>query len=269
MKKDPVSDLLYREWKAREVRAVLVLVHGLGAHSGRWNAFGEFFAKRGISSYALELKGFGETEHHKGYIDSFDTYLADIKRLTEIAKSENKDAKIFLLGESLGALIAIITAKENPSLFSGLACISPAFSSKLRLSIFDYARILAALIYNPKKHFVLPFNSAMCTRDENYRLSMDADKREHRLATPRFFILSLKAQLKSSSPKDWPKLPTLFLVAGKDKMVSTKAIKKVFGNLKVGDKVIIDYPEMYHSISVDLGKEKAFEDIFIWLEKRI
>jgi len=269
MKKDPESALLYREWKTPPAKAILLLIHGLGAHSGRWDALGRFFSEHSVSSYALELKGFGETKDYKGHIDSFNTYLADVKRLAEIAKRENESANVFLLGESLGALIAILTAKENPPLFNGLICISPAFVSKLNFSVLDYARILTYLLCNPKKHFNIPFNSAMCTRDKAYCEAMDKDVREHRLATPKFFLNTLKAQTKTASSKNWPDIPVLFLIAGEDRLIDTKVSRKVFESLKIKDKNLIEYPEMYHSISIDIEKEKAFRDILTWLEKRI
>ena len=269
MNKDPESGLLYRRWNATQAKAVLILAHGLGAHSGRWSALGKFFAERGVSSYALELKGFGETPDLKGHIDSFDTYLADLKRLAEIAISENDALKVFLCGESLGALIVILAVKRNPHLFEGLICISPAFLSKMKLSFRIYAGILTGLLFNPRKQFEVSFNSGMCTRDEAQMDVMDRDEREHRFATPKLFLNTLKAQAESASLRNWPEMPVLFLTAGDDKLVDTKSSVKVFNGIKIKDKEMIEYPEMYHSISIDLGKEKAFKDILAWLEKRI
>jgi alpha-beta hydrolase superfamily lysophospholipase len=65
------------------------------------------------------------------------------------------------------------------------------------------------------------------------------------------------------------KTPVLFLLAGKDLLVDPRESESVFKKLKIKDKTLIKYPEMLHALSIDLGREKVFEDIFSWLTKRI
>jgi alpha-beta hydrolase superfamily lysophospholipase len=64
-------------------------------------------------------------------------------------------------------------------------------------------------------------------------------------------------------------VPTLFLAAGDDKLVFTDATKKVFASLVSSDKKLIEYPQMYHSLSIDIGRDKVFEDIAQWVRERI
>ena len=66
------------------------MVHGLGAHTGRWEFLGDFFQKNNISSYGLELKGFGQTRGERGHIDSLDTYFRDIRSLYDIIKRKTR-----------------------------------------------------------------------------------------------------------------------------------------------------------------------------------
>ena len=80
---DQKTGIMYRLWEHPDPEAVLLLVHGLGAHSGRWDPLSEYFLKNNISSYALELKGFGSTEGPRGHIDTFATYFNDINRFYE------------------------------------------------------------------------------------------------------------------------------------------------------------------------------------------
>ena len=58
---DEETGIMYREWDGREAKTAFLLVHGLGAHSARWESMALYMARQGLSSYALELKGFGET----------------------------------------------------------------------------------------------------------------------------------------------------------------------------------------------------------------
>lgn len=246
----------YRQWSHPAPRAVFLLVHGLGAHNGRWEALADFLLNKGISSYAIASR-------------SPENFYRDILRLYEIASKDNPGKDIFLAGESLGAVISFLLAIDRPELFAGLVCFSPAFRSRLKLPLSDYLNIFTSLFYNPKKTFKVPFDSSMCTRDPDYRKKMDSDARESRIASSRSLVGTILSQVRANLLKGRLKIPVLFLVALDDKIVYPEASIEVFKNLKVEDKTLFKYPGMYHSLSVELGKEKVFEDLLSWAEKRI
>ena len=244
-----------------------MLVHGLGAHTERWEALADFFQKNNISSYALELKGFGRTQGERGDVDSLDTYFRDIRVLYDIIRQENPNKKIFLLGESMGALICFLFAVSAPRLFSGLVCISPAFAGKLRFNLWTYIAIAIALVFNPKRHFQVPIIPEMCTRDINYQKLIDADPLDKHTATARLYWNIIKAQQRVKSLTDKVIPPLLVFTAEEDTVVDSLATRKIFNSLRIKDKEIINYPGMRHALSVDLGKEKVFGNILHWLDK--
>lgn len=263
------EEILYSEWKLHDPKAALLLVHGLGAHSGRWDFLAEFFLKYNFSSYGIELKGFGKTKGLKGHVDSLDTYLRDILTLRNIITQENPNKKIFIIGESMGALLAFLIAGGEKRFFDGIICISPAFKSRLRFSVIECIKILLSFICCPKKQLSIKFTSAMCTRDKEYQKVMDSESREHRLATLGLLLNLARAQLKAKKLKDKIKVPLLFLLAGEDKLVDPRPVKRLFDSLKLEDKTIFIYPEMYHALSIDIGREKVFRDILKWAEERV
>jgi alpha-beta hydrolase superfamily lysophospholipase len=248
---------------------VLLLIHGLGAHNGRWEFLADFLLQNEFSSYAIDLRGFGKSPDLKGHIDSIDIYIDDLHRLYQIIREENKGKKIFVVGESAGALLGILLASLETEDLAGLACFSPAFKSRLKFSFLDYLKVYTALLYNPKKKFSMPFNAQMCTRDLNYQKFMEEDPAEHRVATARLLVETLKAQASAQALITKLDIPVLFLVAGEDRIVDPQAARKVFQGLKTPDKEIIEYPQMYHSLSIELEREKVFADILQWLEKRL
>ena len=260
--------ILYRDWRLSEPGAVLLMVHGLG-HSGRWEFLAEFFFKKNISSYAIELKGFGETQGLKGHVDSLDTYLDDIEILRNIITRENPGKKIFLLGESMGGLIVFLMASKRPGLFDGVACISPAIKSKIRFSVFGYIDIFLNYLMRPEKQYKVKLDSSMCTRDIEYKKIMDSNPSEHRLVTSNLLANLARAQVEICRLKDSITVPLLFLVSGNDILVDADRTKRFFNCLGAKDKKIIIYPEMYHALSIDIGREKVFGDILNWMEGKI
>lgn len=267
MQEDARSKIIFKKWDDAHPKAVFLLVHGLGAHSGRWDFLGEYFLKQGYSSYSVELKGFGKTNDLKGHIGSFKTYYKDILSLYKIIKCEHPGKKVYILGESMGALIAYMTVLKYGELFDGLICISPAFASRIKFPLPQMIAMVLSLVHSQKKQFTVPFTAEMCTRDAEYRKIMDANPDEHRFVTPRLLFEVILAQLAGSMNADKLRVPVLFLLAGDDKdlLVDPITAKRVFKKLKIGDKKLIQYPEMLHALSIELGREKVFEDILEWV----
>lgn len=261
------NGIMYRTWGPRETpKAVFLLVHGLGAHSGRWEFFGEFFASRGYVSYAIELKGYGMTPGVRGYVDSFETYYRDIAALAETAGKEHPGKKIYLVGESMGGLIAYLHASSSDARWDGLVCLSPAFKSRLPLGWATYAAIFMSFYLTPTRQFRMPFTSAMCTRDAAYRAVMDMSLAENRLASARMLGLILFGQMKARGAGRRCRVPLFFLLAGDDAIVDPAAAAEIFDRSRCPQKEIVRYPEMHHSLSVELGREKVFGDILRWVE---
>ncbi|MBN1793992.1 MAG: alpha/beta fold hydrolase [Candidatus Omnitrophica bacterium] len=259
----------YKRWDALSPKACLLVVHGLGGHTGRWDLFANFFLKHAVTTYAVALRGFGETGGLKGHVGSFSVYCDDIYRLRSIIHAEYPDKKIFLLGESLGGLLAFLAVAEKGDFFDGLLTLSPAFKSRLRFSFLRHLDIFLSLLYNPRKQFTMPFDAQMCTRDTAVQEMMNSDASEHRQATARMLFNIVTAQFLSSSLACTVTLPVLFLIAGRDMLIDPGASTHIFEKIASKDKTIIHYPEMYHALSIDLGREKVFGDILEWIGERI
>ncbi|MDD5538486.1 MAG: lysophospholipase [Candidatus Omnitrophica bacterium] len=267
---DKVTRVIYRLWACPSPDAVFLLVHGLGAYGGRWERLASYFLQNSISSYAIDLRGFGETPDAKGHVDSFNLYFKDILALCDIIKSESGGKPIFLVGESMGGLVSFLLAERQPDAFAGLVCLSPAFKSRLKFGWWAHVRILFFWLIHVKRPVDVPFTYAMCMRDNEYIKQMEHDSREHRYATPQLLLHIFFAGLRARFFPGALKIPVLFLAAGvHDVFVDPAAVKKVYGLLQARDKEFIEYPEMFHALSMDLGREQVFQDILRWVRVRM
>ena len=252
-------NLSYKTWAHPSPRCVAFLVHGLGSNSTWWEASAQFFLKNNISSCAIDLR------HH----NSFKEFSLAIKELLAIIRKDNPGCKIFAVGESMGALIILSMALNDSALFDGLICVSPAFDSKAPLKLPDYFKIFSPIFYEPNKRHKLPVRSDMCTRDPVHLKMIEATYDNDVMQTSKvlfdIFITQIYMRIFTIKLES----PLLFLIAGDDKLVYIKASKKVFEKIKAKDKSIIEYPGMYHSLSIDLGREKVFQDILNWITVRI
>jgi alpha-beta hydrolase superfamily lysophospholipase len=251
-------------------KAVFLLVHGLGAHSARWDFLAESFARRGYASYAIELRGFGAApERPRGHVASFRVWDRDILALREMIGQDFPGKKVFLLGESMGGLIAYNLAGLNPGMFAGQVLIAPAFKNGMKFPLGAYVKMVLFLPFNPKFVVDVPFTSEMATRDPEYAAVMNANPDEVRVASLKLLAGFLPLQSKAGRLARKLDAPTLFLVPGVDHLVDERAGRKVFAKLALADKTLIEYPEMFHALSIDLGREKVFRDILDWTDKRV
>ena len=100
--------LHYRSWPAPAERAVLLVSHGLGEHGGRYAQVAEELAAHGITVHAIDHRGHGRSEGRRGHVAHFGEFVRDFETFrVAVAKEHPSGAPLFLLGHSMGGLIAI------------------------------------------------------------------------------------------------------------------------------------------------------------------
>ncbi len=265
----PQTDIRYRDWPLPDPSAVLLLVHGLGAHTERWEFLARFFLEQNIASFAIALKGFSEAVMLEGQIDSFQVYYKDMQRSSSYLRDKYPNKKIFMVGESLGGLGSFLAAILVPHICDGLVCLSPAFKSALKYKPLDYLKMYWSLIFNASRGFETPFSSSMLTRDAEYQRKMEADPRELRTTSVELLFQIVWEQVHARWLANRLRIPVLFQLAGKDTVVRSEESKKVFAKIESKDKQLIEYPELHHALSIEVGKEKVFEDMGKWMKARL
>ena len=100
--------------------AVLLVVHGLAEHSGRYTNPVNYFVPKGYAVYSFDLAGHGKSDGKRGYVERFTNYVDDVKTYYDIVKQHNKGTKIFLVGHSMGGTIATAYAIKHQDELNGL-----------------------------------------------------------------------------------------------------------------------------------------------------
>src|SRR3954469_12713524 len=79
-----------KSWQPKEkARGIMILIHGFNAHSGYMVWPGEQFSSDGFATYALDLRGRGQPEGERFFVEKFQDYLDDVDTLVEMARNEN------------------------------------------------------------------------------------------------------------------------------------------------------------------------------------
>lgn len=257
-----------RTWKPESSpRAVMVLIHGFNAHSGYMTWPAEQLAAAGIACYALDLRGRGQSEGERFYVEEFTDYLGDVGKLVNIARTENPGLPVYLLGHSAGGVIATSYVYEHQDTIAGLVCHSFAFDVGLphlvQLALEGIAKIV------PHLH-VFSLNNADFSRDPEHVERMNNDPLIHKESQPaetaRVMLLAAEA-LKEHMPNF--RVPVFIIHGTDDKATRSAGSQYFFDNAGSKDKTLRLYEGHYHDLLADLDKEKVMADILAWLDERI
>jgi acylglycerol lipase len=114
--KDGVS-LLVQSWRPKqgEVKAVVVVVHGLKDYSDRYAGFAHALTQHGYAVHALDLRGHGDSGGDRVWVERFSDYLDDLQRFVEKVQAEEPGKPLFLFGHSMGgAVVTLFTLTRHP-----------------------------------------------------------------------------------------------------------------------------------------------------------
>jgi alpha-beta hydrolase superfamily lysophospholipase len=263
--------LYYQRWAgAAPPRAILALVHGYLEHGGRYRFVVDHFAPRGFTVYVFDHRGHGRSEGRRGYIDSFDQYLQDLDRyLVTIQEREGDGSKLFLVGHSLGGLVSLRYAIDNPEGLAGVVASSPYLRNKVPVSAAKLfvARVLSRL--SPAMAMEANLDSAALSHDPEVVRAHEKDPLVLRKFTVRWTTETLRAQEIALSRAPDLQIPCLLLQAGDDQIADPQASRAFFERMTALDKEWRLYEGYHHEVFNEVGRERVFRDLEEWLGKRL
>jgi len=260
---DTAPPIPARTWGlASDCRAAALLVHGLGAHSGWYEALGRRLKVRGIFSLAYDQVGFGKRSGEELMMKQ--QWLDDLKEAYEYLRSTVGDKPIFIIGNSMGALVALRSmATTNPS---GLVMFSPGFDGHPDTFTMSYkAKTLLTALLKPDTPVKLPYTTDQITREPMVRgwLNNDADSR---LVLPARMLLEL-LKLTEETKNTGKKLPSpLFMfTAGQEKIVNNLVSEAIFARLVAPRKQKHHFPEAWHDLMFDPVLDELVDILAAWM----
>ena len=94
-------------------RAVVIIVPGFNAHSGYYAWVAEQFAATGLAVYAVDLRGRGNSDGERFYVNDFEDYVSEVASVVALAKSGEPGLPFFLLGHSAGGVVSCLYTLEH------------------------------------------------------------------------------------------------------------------------------------------------------------
>ncbi|XP_032267945.1 monoglyceride lipase isoform X1 [Phoca vitulina] len=264
--------LFCRYWKPTGTPKALIFVsHGAGEHCGRYDELAQMLVGLGLLVFAHDHVGHGQSEGDRMVVSDFQVFIRDVLQHVDTMQKNYPGLPVFLLGHSMGGAIAILTAVERPSHFSGMVLISPlVLASPESATTF---KVFAAKVLN----LVLPnmslgsIDSNMLSRNKTEVDLYNSDPLNCRAGLKVCFVIQLLnavARVERALPK--LTLPFLLLQGSADGLCDSKGAYLLMESAKSQDKTLKIYEGAYHVLHKELPEvtNSVFHEINLWVSQR-
>jgi alpha-beta hydrolase superfamily lysophospholipase len=264
-------EIFFQKWVADKAKAVVILVHGLGEHSGRYENLLKSFADKKISVFAIDHRGHGKSDGKKGHIDSFMDYVYDLKLFLEFIKEENKGLPVIIYGHSMGGVVAAKYAMTYPDYLSMLVLSSPAFSSALKVPAWKTA--IASFFSSRISSLTLPngLSASDISHDGDIIAAYENDPLVHNKITVRWVVEFLRAGQECINNAGIIKKPLLVFHGKEDRIADYNASEKFFSSASSAVKKLFIFEGLFHETinETQSERDKVLNDVTGWILRNI
>jgi alpha-beta hydrolase superfamily lysophospholipase len=253
----------YRRYAAKgELRARLIVLHGIQSHGGWYPRSCSQLANAGFEVNFLERRGCGLNDVKRGDAPSFRRLLDDIG---EFIDAMPNDKPRILIGISWGGKTAAAFQYRHPGRIDGLALLCPGFFPVMRPGFFQRLWIGRCAFRNPTKLFPIPLNDpALFTESERWRDYLRNDPLALHEATARMMFLSNSIDIYLKRARKRVRTPTLLMLAEKDRIIDNAKTRRFVEKFRV-DKKILEYPGAHHTLEFEAEDHPFVGDLIAWL----
>lgn len=260
------SEIFYREWNYQPQQKSIIIIHRGHEHSERLNDIAQSPQFSNYTIFAFDLRGHGYTKTPTSSI--FMDYVRDLDSFSKFLQSkyEVKISDIFVLANSIGGVVASAWAHDFAPNIAGMALLAPAFRINL---IVPLANEMITLGTKLKKGLIIKsyVKSTMLTHDPEQQKAYDTDPLITRSIDAELLIDLAKAGKRLVEDAEAIDTPTLILSAEKDHVVFNKDQKNFHDKLDTDLKKYEIFPNFFHGILFDTGKEIVYDKIKDFAEK--
>jgi acylglycerol lipase len=232
-------------------RAVMVLVHGMSEHSGRYDHVGRYLAARGIAVHALDHRGHGRSGGETGTVEEFGHFLDDLSAFLTMVRTEETSGPMILLGHSMGGLIVSAYLLERAPQPDLVVLSGPA---------------------------IVPIVEAGPRRIDATRLSRDPEAQRAYLEDPLVLRERVKEELFYKLAEGVMLLvgrageirqPLLLIHGTDDRLCSAEGAEMWVRSSSSSDITVELYAEGRHEMFNDINSDEVLAGLWSWLDARI
>jgi acylglycerol lipase len=264
------ANIYYQAWLPEgDAKAVLFIVHGLGEHCGRYMNVVDHFVPLGYAVYGLDHIGHGKSEGTREFVQSFEDFTNTLTIYFNMVTEWQTGKPVFLVGHSMGGLIASHYLLDYQANFKGAVISAPAVkvSDSISQTTIIMGKILSALA---PKMGLLGLDANGISRDKEVVEAYVNDPLVFHGKTPaRLAAELLKAMLRVTAEAHNITLPLLIVQGGEDKLVDPDGAQMLYDKASSEDKTIKVYEGLYHEVFNEPERAIVLKDVETWLAAHV
>ncbi|HEY74831.1 MAG TPA: alpha/beta hydrolase [Thermoflexia bacterium] len=262
-------ELYYQRWRPEgEPKAVLVIVHGFGEHSGRYGNVVDWLVPKGYAVYGFDLRGHGRSPGQRGYIHRWAEYREDVRAFLTFVQEQEPGRPLFLMGHSMGGLIVLDYALHHPEGLQGVIGSGPALA---QTGVSPFLVALGRLFsrFWPRFGLDTKLDATAISRDPAVVDAYVNDPLVHSVATARLGAEMTETMEWVNAHAADLRVPLLILHGGADRLVPPEASRAFLERVALEDKTYHEYEGYYHEPHNEVGWERPLADLEAWLEDHL
>ena len=263
-------ELFFHRWQTADgmqPKARIALLHGLGEHGGRYDAFALALNDAGIELIAVDLRGHGKSSGERAFVRVFDDYLSDAEVLLEAcAATPPADTPLFLMGHSMGGTIAALYAAERAEkrALTGLILSSPALRPGKDTPRWkaQFGRIVGTLW---PRRAAFAIDPALLSRAPGVVKAYRRDPLVHHGAiSARTAAQILAAMERIADKRAGIALPYLIFHGGADAICDPAGSREFEASAGSTDATLVIYDGSFHETLNDLDRDRVIRALIDW-----
>jgi len=253
---------------AEDSQRVVIIVHGIGEHSGRYLHVAEKIVSAGYHVYALDHRGHGESSGKRLNISSQTNFITDLKQFYDRIKSSHPDAKIFMLGHSMGSVISLQFILSYPDAIDAIVVTGTA--TDVGSSVPGALRSIGDMVdrIRPNTPISPPGGMEILTRDTEMVKRAENDPLMYKgwtLTSIAKFIIETGKMIQERASEIT--MPILIMHGEDDELTPISGSKIMYERVGSDDKTLKTWENMLHEIMNEVEREAVLETIVDWLNR--
>lgn len=253
--------LLTRNWERPDPRAQILLIHGLGEHSGRWEHVGGFFVDRGYAVNSFDLRGHGASGGRRVHIEDYNEFLDDVELM--LAEMPD-DTPSVIYGHSMGGLIGTgyaVSDRPQPDYY---VLSAPALEADIPAALQIASKLLRRVV--PKLPLPNSVKGEQLSRDASVGERYFADPLVQTKATANFGTVMLEAMTSVRERLDHFTQPALVIHGADDPLVPPQASAPLAAVPSVERKL---FPGLRHETHNEPERDEVLGFVADWLDNQL
>jgi alpha-beta hydrolase superfamily lysophospholipase len=255
--------LAYRAWPVSDANLSFAVVHGHGEHSGRYERFARGMAAHHMATYAVDLRGHGESAGQRGHVDSWSQWVDDAASFVKHVENETA-GEVVPLGHSFGGVV-MLSAERAGKLSRARRFIVSNPALRLTKEVPGWlSNVSKGLsVVAPRLALSNNVDAATVSRIPEVVAAYRTDPLVHGKITTRLYAEWRRASRDNLDHAGDIKLPFLILAGTADLLIDPEVSRELHRRAPASELRMLD--GRYHEPFNDLGSEEVFDVIASWL----